>query len=385
MTVDPFLIKTLEELIAYPTVSEDSNLPIINHIQNFLENYDINSHLIYNDEQTKANIFATVGPLKKGGVVLSGHTDVVPTKQQKWTTDPFTLTKKDNLYFGRGTADMKSFLAVTLSLIPKMVSANLKFPIHLAFSYDEEVGCIGVPSMIEFIKKEIPAPKAVIVGEPTEMKVVSAHKGVTGVTVEIIGKEAHSSQTHLGVSSTMVAGEIINFINNLNTEISLSGKKNSNFQPPNTTLTVNTIQGGSALNILAGRCTLSLDIRSLPEENAQVYLDKIKFFCNSSILPRIKQISSDCKININTIASTPSLKSDEKSEAETLCRNITGDNQIRSVSFAAEAGQFQKAGMETVICGPGSIEQAHKPDEFIQKDQLILCNRFLLKLISKLS
>ena len=219
MKIDPFLIENLRKLISYPTVSRDSNLPIINYIKNFLENYGISSHIIYNKENTKANIFATLGPLKKGGVILSGHTDVVPTEQQKWNTDPFTLTKKDNLYFGRGTADMKSFIAIILSLVPKMTSSNLKFPIHLAFSYDEEVGCIGVPSMIEFIKKEIPTPRAVIVGEPTEMKVVSAHKGVTGVSIDIIGKEAHSSQTHLGVSSVMVAGKIINFINDLNAEI----------------------------------------------------------------------------------------------------------------------------------------------------------------------
>lgn len=385
MKIDPFLIENLRKLISYPTVSKDSNLPIINYIKNFLENYGISSHIIYNKENTKANIFATLGPLKKGGVILSGHTDVVPTEQQKWNTDPFTLTKKDNLYFGRGTADMKSFIAIILSLVPKMTSSNLKFPIHLAFSYDEEVGCIGVPSMIEFIKKEIPTPRAVIVGEPTEMKVVSAHKGVTGVSIDIIGKEAHSSQTHLGVSSVMVAGKIINFINDLNAEINSSSKKDVSFQPPNTTLTVNTIQGGTALNILAGKCKLSLDIRSLPGEDAKFYIDKIKNFCDYNILPKIKKISNDCKININTIASTPSLRSDEKSQAETLCRNLTGDNQIRSVSFAAEAGQFQEAGMETVICGPGSIEQAHKPNEFIHEEQLDLCNRFLLKLIEKLN
>ena len=385
MQIRSSLIEILEKLIAYPTVSKESNLELIKFINDFLNHNGISSEIIYNDLKTKANLFATIGPMVRGGVVLSGHTDVVPVEQQKWKTEPFLLKDNGNIYTGRGTADMKSFIATSLAFLPEMTRSSLKAPIHLAFSYDEEVGCIGVPSMIKFIKEKIPHPKAIIVGEPTNMKVVSAHKGVTGLTIEVKGKEAHSSQTHLGVSAVMVAGEIINFVSELNKENILYGRKDKNFHPDHSTLTVNTVQGGSALNILAGYCKLSLDVRSLPNEKPEIYVNKIISFCKEKLLTKIRETSTDCEININIIASTPALKYKKNSEAEILSRSITGDNQIRSVSFAAEAGQFQEAKMETIICGPGSIEQAHQPDEYIKKEQIILCQGFISKLINRLS
>jgi acetylornithine deacetylase len=375
----------LARLIAFPTVSRDSNLKLIAYIQERLNEYGIESRLVHNEEGTKANLLATIGPMVEGGVVLSGHTDVVPIDDQDWHTDPFSLSEKDGKLFGRGTCDMKCFIATSLAALPDMIAADLPVPIHFAFSYDEEVGCAGVPSLIKLIREELPLPKAVIVGEPTDMKVVTAHKGVTAVNAVITGKEAHSSQTQLGYSAIMAAGNLIQFVGGMTAENASGSNKDSNFEPDHTTMTVNMIHGGTALNILAGHCEMTWDIRSLPGDDAQHYIDRFTAFCNDTVLPEMRKTAPNSDITINVRAGTPALQFETDSEAERLCRQLTGDNAVRAASYAAEAGQFQEAGLSTVICGPGSIAQAHQPNEFITLEQVELGTRFMSDLIEKLA
>lgn len=375
----------LARLIAFPTVSRDSNLKLIAYIQERLNEYGIESRLVHNEEGTKANLLATIGPMVEGGVVLSGHTDVVPIDDQDWHSDPFSLVEKDGKLFGRGTCDMKCFIATSLAALPDMIAADLPVPLHFAFSYDEEVGCAGVPSLIKLIREELPLPKAVIVGEPTDMKVVTAHKGVTAVTAVITGKEAHSSQTQLGYSAIMAAGKLIQFVGGMTAENDSGSNKDSNFEPDHTTMTVNVIHGGTALNILAGHCEMTWDIRSLPGDDAQQYIDRFTTYCNETVLPDMRKTAPNSDITINVRAGTPALQFETDSEAERLCRQLTGDNAVRAASYAAEAGQFQEAGLSTVICGPGSIAQAHQPNEFITLEQVELGTRFMSDLIEKLA
>ncbi len=375
----------LARLVAFPTVSRDSNLDLVAYVQERLNEYGIDSRLIPNEESNKANLLATVGPMIDGGIVLSGHTDVVPVDGQDWHTDPFSLVEQDGKLFGRGTCDMKCFLAITLAALPEIVAADLPVPIHIAFSYDEEVGCAGVPSLIRLLRKELPAPRAVIVGEPTEMKVVTAHKGVTAVSATITGKEAHSSQTQLGYSAVMAAGKLIQCVADMTADNANSSNKDPCFEPDHTTLTVNMIDGGTALNILAGQCRLMWDIRSLPGDDAQQYVDRFRDYCEEKVLPEMRKTAPNSDIAIEVRAGTPALQFEPGSEAERLCRQLTGDNAERAVSFAAEAGQFQEAGLSTVICGPGSIAQAHQPNEFISLEQVELGTRFMADLIEKLA
>ncbi len=385
MTDTAAAISMLSTLVGFDTVSRKSNLALIEHVRGLLATHGVESRLVYNESKTKANLLASVGPLVAGGVVLSGHTDVVPVEDQAWTSDPFTVTQRDGRLYGRGTADMKAFVAIALAALPDMVKADLKRPIHFAFSYDEEVGCIGVPSLIKVLNAELPKPSAVIVGEPTDMKVVTAHKGVTGVRTVITGHEAHSSQPHRGVSAVMVAAELIAFLQSLSAEAAAKGPKDLLFEPSHTTITINRIEGGTAPNIMAGRCTFHWDVRALPEENPGTYIQRFADHCRDVVLPRLHAIAPGCNIENFPRAGTPALKPDTNSEAEQLCRMLTGDNVTRYVSFAAEAGQFQLSGLATVICGPGSISQAHQPNEYIERSQIELGVKFVNDLVRHLS
>lgn len=378
-------IAMLEKLVSFDTVSRNSNLAFIEFVIRLLRDRGVESRMVHNDDRTKANLLATIGPRVEGGVVLSGHTDVVPVDDQEWLTNPFSVVERDGLLYGRGTADMKSFLAIILGALDRLTAAALKTPIHLAFSYDEEVGCLGAPSLIRLLNRELPRPRAVIVGEPTEMKVVSAHKGITGVRTIVTGHEAHSSQIHRGVSAVMVAAELIQFLQSLSAEAADRGPHNQLFEPPHSTITVNVIEGGTALNIMARHCTFHWDIRVLPDDNPDRYMDRFKDYCRDVVLPRMRRISPSCDIETAPRAATPPLKPESNSEAERLCRMLTGDNVTRAVSFAAEAGQFQESGLSVVICGPGSISQAHQPNEYISVAQIEAGTRFLHDLVGHLA
>jgi acetylornithine deacetylase len=378
-------VAMLSKLVGFDTVSRKSNMALIEHVRWLLTSHGVESRLVFNESKTKANLLATVGPQVEGGVVLSGHTDVVPVDDQDWHSDPFAVVEKDGKLYGRGTSDMKAFLAVGLAAVEDMVKADLKRPIHFAFSYDEEVGCVGVPSLIKLINAELPKPSAVIVGEPTGMKVVTAHKGITGVRTAVTGHESHSSQPHRGVSAVMVAAELIEVLRGYGLEAAAKGPRNPLFEPEHTTITVNRIEGGTALNILAGHCTFQWDVRALPEDDPDAYIKRFVDHCDRVVLPRIRQIAPDCKIETVPRAGTPALRPEKDSEAERLCRMLTGDNVTRHVSFAAEAGQFQQSGLSTVICGPGSITEAHQPNEFIAVDQVGAATVFVRDLIKHLS
>jgi len=373
----------LDQLVAFPTVSRDSNLPLIHFVRDYLQQYGVPSILVPNDEGTKANLYATIGPNEPGGVVLSGHTDVVPVDGQPWSTDPFTVTEKDGLLYGRGTCDMKAFIATALALLPEMQS--LQKPIHLALSYDEEVGCVGAPRMIERLVTDIPTPSAVIVGEPTSMQVVSAHKGIVANRTTVTGHEAHSSQTQSGVSAVMTAARLVTYLDDMAQGLQAGTPSDNGFDPAWTTVHVGTIAGGTAINIISRHCEFVWDLRNIPQDEPQELLDRFEHYCNEEMLPRMRAIAPQTRIETVQTARAPAFRHEPDSAAVKLVQALTGDATFAMVPFAAEAGQYQEAGFSTVICGPGSIDQAHKPDEYISLEQLDKGEAFMRRLIRHLS
>jgi acetylornithine deacetylase len=372
-------LEILKSLVAFDTTSRLSNLDLIDWVDDYLKHFGVLGTRVPNDEGTKSNFFATIGPHEPGGVVLSGHTDVVPVDGQTWDTDPFSLTEQDGRLYGRGTCDMKGFIACALAAVPAM--NTLKRPIHLALSYDEEVGCRGVAPMVDAIVKRLPPIEAVIVGEPTMMQLINGHKGITALETVVTGVPAHSSQTQLGESAVMIAARLIDFLQNEAAALQAPDHCIEEFDPPYTTLTVNQIEGGTAINILAERCTFLWDIRSLPGDHAQMLQSAFRTFCDDMVQESAHPIS----IETAAFADAPGLKAQEVNTAEQLVRRISGANQSNMVAFATEAGYFQQAGYDTVVFGPGDIAQAHQPNEFVAIDQLRACDQFLNKLIAHLS
>jgi acetylornithine deacetylase len=377
-------IDMLACLVGFDTTSRNSNLELIDFVSEYLASWGVSSHRIPNEDGSKANLYAVIGPRVEGGVVLSGHTDVVPIDGQKWDTDPFNLAEMDGRLFGRGTADMKSFLAVALALVPQMMQSDLKKPVILALSYDEELGCIGAPSMIAEIAREIPPPQAVIVGEPTSMEIANGHKGGTCIDTTVFGFEAHSSEVELGVSAVEIAAELIVFINSMMRENRSRRDPNSAFSPNYTTLASGLIKGGTAQNILAGQCTFNWGIRCLPGEEPSHYLDRFQAKCDE-LLRAMRQVSPECRIVSNVYSDVPPLRPEPDGRAEALVKSILQTNYTRVISYGSEAGQFQKSGFSTILCGPGSILQAHQPNEFIEVSQIVECEKMLRKLTSVLS
>ena len=375
----------IEKLISFDTVSCNSNLALIDFVADYLAGHGIDSTRVFNEDKTKANLYATVGPLKEGGVVLSGHTDVVPVEGQPWDTEPFTVVEKDGKLYGRGTSDMKSFSAIALSKVPEMIDKGVSAPIHFALSYDEEVGCIGAPSMIDEIAANLPAPRAVIVGEPTMMDIVSAHKGIITLTTKVIGREAHSSLVEDGVSAVMVGAELIAYLGGMMAENKARSSVDCPFFPPYTTLTCGVVQGGTAGNILARECNFVWDVRHIPEDDPMSFVDRFIAHCNDDVLPRLREIAPEASIVTEVKSNVPALRPEDSGEAEMLVRAITGQNTAHAVSYAAEAGQFQQAGFSTVICGPGSIGVAHQPNEYIDIAQVTASEDFISLLIDRLT
>lgn len=372
----------LTRLIAFDTTSRYSNLELIAWVEDFLGQRGIASRRVANADGTKANLYATIGPDVAGGVVLSGHTDVVPVDDQAWSTDPWVLSERGGKLFGRGVADMKSFLALALAHVDAAQAAKLKRPIVLAFSYDEEVGCLGAPSMIAELARQANRPAAVIVGEPTSMKVVSAHKGVRSFIVEVIGREAHSSLPDQGVSAVMEAVKLMSLVVEMGREA--RAETHAHFDPPGPTMTIGKVEGGTASNILARRCAFVWDCRC--PEQAQGDAIEARFRAAAAQLDaQIKARASEGGVHITRRSNTPGLAIDRDSEAEALARALTGDNETRAVAYAAEAGLFQRAGIPAVICGPGSIEQAHQPDEWIERTQIEEGALFMRGLVARLS
>ena len=375
----------LDALIGFDTTSRDPNLALIHYVEAFLAEHGVASRRVTNAEGTKANLYATVGPAVAGGVVLSGHTDVVPVDGQAWSSDPFTLTERDGRLFGRGTCDMKGFLALALAAVPAFAQGRQSRPLHLAFSYDEEVGCLGAPSMIRELVTELPRPLAVIVGEPTNMEVVSGHKGISTWRVTVTGHEAHSSLTHLGVSANMVAVGLMARLRAIADALAAHHDAASLYHPPHATLTIGLIQGGTAVNILARECSFVFDLRTPPGQDPDAIVAPFLAACAEEDLA-LKRRFADAGVMVERRSATPSFAPEIDGAAERLARRLAGDNgPARAAAYAAEAGQFQGAGFSTIICGPGSIEQAHQADEYMEVAQFERGAAFMTRLLEALA
>lgn len=377
-------IDTLARLVAFDTTSRGSNLALIEHVEARLGVLGIATRRVPNADGTKASLIASIGPEVEGGIVLSGHTDVVPVDGQPWSTDPWVLTERDGRLYGRGTCDMKGFLAIALAAAPDFAAAPLKRPVYLALSYDEEVGCLGAPDLIEALKASVPAPACVIVGEPTDMQAISGHKGIASFRVTVTGREAHSSLTHMGVSANMAAIRLLHSLLTLSEGLASRADDASPFMPRGTTLTVGQINGGTAVNILARECVFIFDVRTEPGDDAERLL--AGFMREAAALDaELKARAPEAGVVIERRSLTPPFAPETGGVAETLARRLAGDNgPLRVAPYAAEAGQFQQAGFSTVICGPGSIDQAHQPDEFIEISQMERGAAFMVRLIEDL-
>lgn len=380
----PDCIEILRALVGFPTVSRDSNRPLIDWVRNYLADLRIESHLVPSADGAKANLFATVGPPEPDGLVLSGHTDVVPVDEQPWSSDPFQLTVRGSRLQGRGTADMKGFIAAVLARIPDWSRSRLQRPIHVMLSYDEEVGCRGVSSMIAAAREILQRPAAVIVGEPTGMRLATQHKGLCLASTRVTGIEAHSSLTHRGESAVMLAGELIAYLRQVAARLASQGAGGASaFEPPYTTVSVNRVSGGTAFNITAALCEFLWDVRALPGKNSRAVIAALDAHAEH-LLARLSGHGKRCGIETTVIADAPPLQAEEGGAAAALVRAVAARPEPDiAVPFGTEGGYFQQAGWSTVVCGPGQIEQAHRPDEFIERSQLEDCEAFLDRLVHR--
>jgi acetylornithine deacetylase len=374
-------VEMLKELVAFDTTSRNSNLELIQFAQDYLAAFGVDSQRV-DFEPGKANLVAVIGPRAPGGLVLSGHTDVVPVDGQDWSSDPFTLRveRSEGKVYGRGTCDMKGYLAAALALVPEFLERDLKRPVILAFSCDEEVGCTGVRPMIEWMKDNLEPVEAVFVGEPTGMNVVTAHKGIEVMRTTVHGHPAHSSCTHLGVNAIMAAGEVIAEINRIAREEMDKADPDSGFVPPYTTVNIGLVNGGTAKNIIPEHCAIDWETRLMPEAQAGVIPQRVREFARRHVEPGMKKVSDKAGVTTEVVNAVPGLAHADDSPAARLAMRFAGANGCYRASYGTEAGLFQRAGMPAVICGPGHIEQAHKPDEYVAIDQLNACEAYLRNL-----
>ena len=370
----------LERLIGFATVSRDSNLELIRFIEAYLAEHGVQSELFFNEEGTKANLFATIGPLVSGGVVLSGHTDVVPVDGQAWTVDPFRLTEKDGRLYGRGTADMKGFIASVLAAVPTFVQRPLLTPVHLAFSYDEEVGCLGVRPMLAELEKRPFKPRLCLIGEPTELKPVLGHKGKLAMRCEVRGAACHSAYAPYGVNAIEYAAQLIGRLGVIGEQLAHPDNHDQRFDPPFSTVQTGVIKGGRALNIVPAECEFDFEVRALPDFDAQAVADQLQAFAHEHVLPKMRAVQADTDIRLQPLSAYPGLATPPESEAARLLALLSNSSAFGTVAFGTEGGLFDQAGIPTVVCGPGSMDQGHKPDEFIALEQLSGCDGMLMRL-----
>ena len=376
-------VEMIRRLVGFDTTSRNSNLELIHFVQDYLAEFGVESRLIHDESGQKANLYATIGPDDRPGVTLSGHTDVVPVDGQDWSSDPFTVEQRDDRLYGRGTADMKSFVAVALALVPEFVARPLKTPINFAFSYDEEIGCFGAHGIIRHLRGGGVLPRLVIVGEPSGMRVVNAHKGIRTFTTTVTGLEAHSSATDRGVNAIFYGARLIAFLDDLAAEFRERGDASGRFDLPYTTISVGIVNGGTALNIIPGQCRFVWESRLLPDQDADEIIDRFEAFAAETVLPEMRRVFVQASVVTEQRVMVPGLRPEEGSDAETLVMALAETNQTHAVSYATEAGLFQEAEMPTVICGPGDIAQAHKPDEFIALEQVQECEAFMRRLLHR--
>jgi len=369
----------LSRLVHFDTTSHKSNLALIAFVEDYLAQHGVESHLVPNADAAKASLYASIGPTGVPGVALSGHTDVVPVEGQTWSSDPFVLTERDHRFYGRGAADMKGFLACVLAAVPDFLKRKLAVPISIVFSYDEEVGCIGVRPLIAEIGRRFVTPRMVIVGEPTSMSVVDAHKGPVRWHVEIKGRAAHSSMAPLGVNAISIAGRLLQELARIERELKTSPRA-ERFDPPYATLQVTRIDGGTATNIVPVYCRFDFDVRALPGVDVDAIDRRIRAYADRECVPEMRRVAPESGIDISVANQVPPFAAGTNSEAVALALRLAGHNETHAVSYATEAGLFQEAGSPSVVIGPGDIAQAHAADEFIAKDQLDKCMAFLDRL-----
>jgi len=375
----------LKKLVSFDTTSRNSNLPLIDYVDEwFLVHHSV-THRIYDTTGNKANLFATLpahdGSVN-GGIILSGHTDVVPVDGQTWETDPFAATKVGGRIYGRGTCDMKGFLAVALTLLPKLQHLKLPHPVHFALSYDEEVGCIGASSMIAELKKMGINPSACVVGEPTEMRPVTAHKGINLFRCRLHGRAAHSSLTIQGCNAIEHAAKLMSWIRELGKQLQ-QGAKDTFYDVPFSSITTNLISGGNAINTIPSMCEFFFEFRNLPTINPREITQKIQNYIQHELLPGMRQEYHEAKVELTSLAAVPGLEASEDAEVTKATRALTKEKDIFKVAYATEAGLFQQSGIPTIVCGPGSIEQAHRANEYITIEQLDQCEKFLFDLVKQ--
>ncbi len=374
----------IRKLVGFPTVSRESNLALIDFVREYLKPLDADIRLTFDDDKRKANLFATLGPRRDGGIVLSGHTDVVPVQGQAWDTDPFTLLERDGKLYGRGTSDMKSFIAVVLTLLPAFVSRGLKSPLHLAFSYDEEVGCLGVGRMIHDLTAAGIRPQSCIVGEPTLMKPVIAHKGKKSYRATVRGLASHSAYAPSGVNAVEAAAEAVAYLKRMARRHRDSGPYDRGFDVAHTTVHTGVLRGGTALNIVPHECTFDFEFRHLPGDDPEKLFAEFKSYVAQTLEPEMQAVFKDAGFDIQLMSQIPALNNRAETEVVALAQALSGNTEIGKVSYGTEGSQFQAAGIPTVICGPGSIEQAHKPNEFVTLEQIAQSEAFMRGLMGRL-
>jgi acetylornithine deacetylase len=371
----------LDRLIGFDTTSRNSNLALIDFARDYLDGLGVASDLVFDDTGAKANLFATVGPPEAAGIVLSGHTDVVPVDGQDWSSDPFVCTQRADRLYGRGTADMKGFIATVLALVPEFQALPLAAPVHLALSYDEEVGCKGVPRLLDHLAARLPAlPFGCVVGEPTGMRLADGHKGKAGYVCIVKGLASHSALNHLGVNAIEVAARIISELHRLNDEFRLAGPHRADFQPPHCTVSTGIIVGGSALNIVPDHCRFEFEFRPLPCQDPNALFARIGEWAETTLLADMQAVSPEAGIEWQELMSYPGLGGGGTASIEEVCARLTGTEAPIKLAFGTEAGHFAARGIPAVVCGPGDIDVAHKPDEYVELDQLERCARFLRQL-----
>ena len=378
-------VALLSELVAFDTESSKSNLALIEHVAAYLAGLGVPFVVTPNATGDKAALFATIGPMQDGGVILSGHTDVVPVTGQSWTSDPFGLREADGRLYGRGSCDMKGFAAVALASIPHFQAAGLKRPIHILLSYDEETTCLGPVDTIASFGRDLPRPALCIVGEPTRMQVADAHKSISTYVTTVRGFEAHSSNPALGANAIAAGADLVTELYRLQAAYEARGEAPSRFDPPYSTVHVGTIAGGTARNILAKECRFHWEFRGMPGVAPNEAFAAFQTYVAATALPALARYTDKVAIDTVTEIEVPGLDPEPGSPAETLALKLTRSNRTIAVAYATEAGRFQGAGIPTVVCGPGDIAQAHKPDEFIDPDQLARCEAFVGRLIGHLT
>ncbi|WP_299933847.1 acetylornithine deacetylase [uncultured Pelagimonas sp.] len=366
-------IDILGDLIAFPTVSADSNLAMIDYVASHLEECGAAVHLLRDPSGSKANLFATLGPQKDGGIVLSGHSDVVPVTDQDWSFDPFQMTKRDGRLYGRGSCDMKGFIAAVIAMAPTFAQAVQDRPLHFAFTYDEEVGCIGAGHLAQSLGDIGITPSVAIIGEPTEMRIIEGHKGCYEYTTKFQGLEGHGSAPDLGVNAVEYATRYVAFLLDLKDQLRTMAQPDSPFDPPWTTVNVGALTGGTVHNVIAPKAQVNWEMRPVQKRDADFVKSRLQDYCREVLLPKMQAVFPEASIQTEVVGEVDGLVPTLENEARQIVASLTGQNDAGVVPFGTEAGIFQNIGMDVVICGPGSIEQAHKADEYIAVDQLEQC------------